>query len=90
MNTYYYTLLFAFSIIAVMTVIDDNVGIYFLLLLKILKVNTERLIWMIRFHPNNFIMTWIQNRKYNKIAKELEEEFRNRLLNDNETHRDKT
>lgn len=78
MNTYYYTLFLVFTVIAAMIVIDSNVGVYFLLLLKILKVNTERLIWMIRFHPNNFITTWIQNRKYAKIAKELEEEFRNK------------
>jgi hypothetical protein len=30
---------------------------------------------MIKYHPNNFITTWIQNQKYDKIAKELEKEF---------------
>ena len=78
MNTYYYTLFIAFTIIATMIVLDNNVGAYITLIFKILKVNTERLIWMIKFHPNNFITTWIRNRQYDKIARELEKEFMNR------------
>jgi hypothetical protein len=61
-----------------MIVLDNNVGIYITLIFKILKVNTERLVWMIKFHPNNFITTWIRNRQYDKIARELEKEFMNR------------
>ena len=75
MSTYYYILFIIFSIIAYMIVVDNNVSVYITLIFKILKVNTERLFWMIRFHPNNFITTWIQNRKYDRIAKELEKEF---------------
>ncbi len=78
MNTYYYTLFIAFTIIATMVVLDNNVGVYITLIFKILKVNTERLVWMIKFHPNNFITTWIRNRQYDKIARELEKEFMNR------------
>lgn len=77
MNTYYYSLLIVFTVIAAMIVIDNNVAVYITLIFKILKVNFERLIWMIKFHPNNFITTWIQNRKYDKIARELEKEFMN-------------
>ena len=75
MTAYYYTLFIVFTIIAAMIVLDNNVGVYITLIFKILKVNIERLFWMIRFHPNNFITTWIQNRKYDKIARELEKEF---------------
>lgn len=42
---------------------------------------------MIRFHPNNFITTWIQNKKYDKIARELEREMqmeRERKLSDDD------
>ena len=78
MTTYYYTLFIAFTIIATMIVLDNNVGVYITLIFKILKVNIERLVWMIRFHPNNFITTWLNNRKYDKIARELEKEFMNR------------
>lgn len=75
MNTYYYTLFIIFTVIVTMMILDNNVSDYINLLFKILKLNTERLIWMIRFHPNNFITTYLQNRKYDKIAKELEKEF---------------
>jgi hypothetical protein len=58
-----------------MIIVDENVAKYIMLWVAIIKVNTERIIWMIRFHPNNFVTTWLQNRKYAKIAKELQEEF---------------
>jgi hypothetical protein len=78
MSAYYYTILVVFFVIAAMIIIDNNVAIYITLIGKILKVNFERIIWMIRFHPNNFITTWIQNRKYDKIARDLEKEFMNK------------
>jgi hypothetical protein len=31
---------------------------------------------MIRLHPKNPISNYMMNKKYNKLAKELEEEFR--------------
>lgn len=69
------TLLIIFGVLAYMIIVDENVGKFILIWVAIIKVNTERLIWMIRFHPNNFVTTWLQNRKYDKIAKELEKEF---------------
>jgi hypothetical protein len=75
MSTYYYTLFIIFTVIVTMMILDHNVSEYINLLFKILKVNIERFIWMIRFHPNNFITTYLQNRKYDKIARELEKEF---------------
>ena len=75
MDYYYYLSILIFSIIGFMIVIDPNTGLYFTLMFKLLNINFQRLIWMIRFHPNNFITTWISNRKYDKIAKELEREF---------------
>ena len=58
-----------------MIVIDPNVGRFVDLLVKISFLNIERFFWMVKYHPNNFITTWIQNRKYDKLAKELEKEF---------------
>lgn len=78
MSTYYYVLFIIFTIIATMIVLDNNVSVYITLIFKIIKVNTERLVWMIKFHPNNFLTTWWNNRKYDKIARELEKEFMNR------------
>ena len=75
MEIYYYTLFTVFIIIALMIVTDPNVGSFIDLLIKIIKVKVERFIWMVIYHPNNFITTWLQNRKYDKIARELEKEF---------------
>jgi len=76
MNNYHYVLFLIFSIIGVMIVIDANVADYIVLLTRIIKLNTERVFWMIRLHPKNPISNFMMNRKYDKIAKELEEEFR--------------
>jgi hypothetical protein len=59
-----------------MIVIDANVADYIVLLTRMIKLNTERVFWMIRLHPKNPISNFMMNRKYYKIAKELEEEFR--------------
>jgi hypothetical protein len=71
MTTYYYILFFIFTIIATMILLDNNVGVYFVLIFKIINVNMQRFFWMIRLHPKNFITTWLQNQKYDKIAREL-------------------
>lgn len=78
MNTYYYSLFIVFIVIATMIILDNNVGLYINLIVKKLKIDIEKLWWIIKFHPNNFITTWIRNREYNKIAKELEKEFSKR------------
>jgi hypothetical protein len=61
-------------------IIDQNVAEYLLLVFKMMKLNVVRLLWMIRFHPNNFITTWIQNRKYDRMAKELEKELNDSIV----------
>jgi hypothetical protein len=61
-------------------IIDQNVAEYLLLVFKTMKLNVVRLLWMIRFHPNNFITTWIQNRKYDRMAKELEKELNDSIV----------
>jgi hypothetical protein len=76
MDNYHYVLFLIFSIIGVMIVIDANVADYIVLLTRMIKLNTERIFWMIRLHPKNPISNFMMNRKYYKIAKELEEEFR--------------
>ncbi len=78
MSSYYYTLFIIFTVIATMIVLDNNVGLYIILILRKFKIEIEKLWWKIKFHPNNFITTWIRNRQYDKIAKELEEEFSKR------------
>ena len=75
-----YGLLLVLGIIAYIMIIDQNVADYFLLVFKMMKLNMVRLLWMIRFHPNNFVTTWTQNRKYDRMAKELEKELNDSIV----------
>lgn len=70
------TLLLAIAIFGYILIIDQNVSDYFVLLLKLLRVNIRRLFWMIQFHPRNPITNFLKEREYMKIAKELEKEFK--------------
>ena len=79
MNYFQSLLLIIFGVIAYMMIIDENVAVYITLIFKILKVNTERLFWMVKYHPNNFITTFLNNRKYDRIARELEKEFQTKM-----------
>lgn len=67
--------LIIFGVIAYMMIVDENVGTYLTLVFKMTKVNIERFFWMMKYHPNNFVTTYFQNRKYDRIARELEKEF---------------
>jgi hypothetical protein len=54
--------------------VDKNVAEYILLIFKIIRVNFERSLWMIRFHPlwiRNPIGKWWAMRKYEKMIKEM-------------------
>lgn len=75
MNEYQYLLFLVFSIIAIMMILDNNVGVYFTLIFKLIQSNISRFFWMIKFHPNNFITTYVRNREYDRIAKELRKEL---------------
>ena len=69
-----------FGILAYLMWVDENVAVYLTLIFKIIKINTERMLWMIRLHPYNPITNLIMKLKYDKIAKELEKEyFKNHL-----------
>lgn len=74
-SNYYLSLFLVFFIIAFVFIIDRNVSDYFLLSLKVIKINIERLYWMIRLHPKNPITNFMMRRQYNKIAKELHKEL---------------
>lgn len=75
---YYYSVFTVFIVILTMMVIDANVGDYIVLLYKITKINLERMIWMIRFHPMFFsspIGKWWMNRKYLRTVEKLSQEL---------------
>lgn len=82
MGPYYYSLFILFTVIAVMVVIDQNVGDYIILLTKIIKLNFERFIWMIRFHPQNPIGRYLLWKKSLKMAEEMQKEFMQRTENE--------
>lgn len=75
MTIFQSTLLVIFGVLAYMIIVDQNVAKFIMIWIAIIRVNTERLFWVIKYHPNNFVTTWLQNRKYDRIAKELEKEF---------------
>jgi len=75
---YYYTLFTVFAIIVTMMVIDQNVGTYIYLIGKIVKIKTERLYWMIKFHPAILaspIGKWWMMRKYMRTVEKLAQEL---------------
>lgn len=75
---YYYSVFTIFCVIVTMMVIDPNVGEYIILLSKTVKVNVERIFWMMRFHPvilSSPIGKWWMMRKYMRTAEKLAQEL---------------
>lgn len=68
-------LLIIFGIIVYVIAVDENVSTYLFLLFKLTKSNISKYFWIMVYHPNNFVTTWVSSRKYDKIAKELQDEF---------------
>jgi hypothetical protein len=75
MISFNYGILLAFGIVIYIMIVDPNVNEYLILLLKMIRVNMERVYWMIRLHPKNPITNLIMRWKYDKIAKELHAEL---------------
>lgn len=67
--------LIIFGILAYLMWVDENVAIYLTLIFKIMKVNTERMMWMIRFHPRNPITNLMMKFKYDRLARQLQKEL---------------
>jgi len=79
MTSLNYSILLVFGVISYTMIIDPNVNEYLILVFKVMKVNIERVYWMIRLHPKNPITNLIMRRKYARIAKELQKEFNDSL-----------
>jgi hypothetical protein len=77
MHIYYNTLISLLIVIIFVIMIDRNVADYIIILFKLLKINFQRMIWMIRYHPQNPITNLIKRFEYNKIAKDLQKELNN-------------
>ena len=74
-NSYYLSLILVFSVICYMILVDKNVADYITLIFKLMKINVERVFWMIRLHPKNPVTNYMMKRQYEKIAKELHKEL---------------
>jgi hypothetical protein len=71
-----YTAILTLSIIIFYIILTDkNVEDYLVLIFKIIKINTERMFWMIRLHPRNPITNLMMKWKYEKLARELQAEM---------------
>ena len=79
MSSINYSIILIVGILAYVIITDPNVGEYLILLLKVIKMNFERFIWMVRLHPKNPITNLMMRQKYARIAKELEKEFDNKI-----------
>lgn len=75
MSPFNSVLIIVFGVIFYMMWVDQNVADYIVLVFKLVNINIQRFLWMIKYHPNNFVTTYFHNRKYDKIAKELEREL---------------
>lgn len=75
MTPFQSTILISCGIFAYVLAVDKNVADYLTLVFKLTNVNIQRFLWMVKYHPNNFVTTYFQNRKYSKLAKELHEEL---------------
>lgn len=71
-----YTAILTLSIIICYIILTDkNVEDYLILIFKIIKINTERMFWMVRLHPRNPITNLMMKWKYEKLARELQAEM---------------
>jgi hypothetical protein len=78
MISYYFWFLI-FGIIAYIIIVDSNVSIWFHLMFKLVGIQIQRFFWMICLHPKNPIVNLMKKYEYQKIAKELEKEFKDML-----------
>jgi site-specific DNA-adenine methylase len=75
MSSLNYSIILIFGILAYVIITDPNVGEYLILFFKVIKMNFERYIWMVRLHPKNPITNLMMRQKYARIAEELQKEF---------------
>lgn len=75
MHIYYNSLIALLTVIIFLIMIDRNVADYIIIMFKLLKIYFQRMMWMIKYHPQNPITNLIKRFEYNKIAKELQKEL---------------
>ncbi len=73
--TYYYLWFTLFAVVFYMIVVDENVSVAIIYVLKLLEVTLQRWKWIILYHPANPITKYLIWRRSWKLAKELQKEF---------------
>lgn len=73
--SYQYILLTIFTILAYFIVTDKSVATLFVLLFKIMRVQFERVKWLIIYNPSNPLSKYFMWRNAMKIAKEIQKEY---------------
>ena len=73
--TPYYLWVVVFGIFAYFIAVDQSIATYVVLVWKLGKLKYERLKWVILNDPRNPIVKFMIERKYSKIAEELEKEM---------------
>ena len=74
--SYQYILLTIFAILAYFIVTDKSVATLFVLIFKIMRVQFERVKWLIIYNPGNPLSKYFMWRNAMKIAKEIQKEYR--------------
>jgi hypothetical protein len=64
-----------FGILAYLIWVDENIAVYLTLIFKVIRINTERMFWMIRLHPKNPITNLMMKWKYERLARDLMKEY---------------
>lgn len=75
----YYFWFLIFGIVGYIIIVDSNVLVWIDLTLRLIGIQIQRFFWIIRLHPKNPITNLVKRYEYNKIAKELEKEFKDML-----------
>lgn len=75
MNYYQYCLFLLFTVIALLMVLDPNIGVFFNLLVKLMDIRLKQLIWKIKYHPKNPITNYLRYLESLKLAKELKKQL---------------
>jgi hypothetical protein len=75
MTPFQSTCVIIFAIFAYLMLTDKNIADYLTLVFRISKLNIDRTLWMIRLHPKNPITNLMMRWRYDRIARELQEEM---------------
>lgn len=81
MNPYYIWFLIFFCI-GYLIVSDASIARLFVLIVEIIKIQYEKILWIIKYHPSNPIVRFMIHHNSLRLAKELQQELKNKQEKD--------